>query len=459
MRVSTEKQEEHGASLQTQKERLHAYCTLKGLTDIKEYLDVGSGRTTDKRVNFKRMMDDVKNGYVTNVVILKLDRLTRSIIDLNKLIQELNEKDCQLHSTTENIDTTTASGRMMMNLIGTFAQWESETISERVSTNMQTNARKGLWQSVPPFGFNLVDQRLEVNWKEQSVLLEAFELVLSGSSFGNAERTISKKHNLEWYDGFLVKKLRAPSTVGDMYRNGELVKDLYPPLITKEYKNKLLSILGERGAPRQIKFKSDDLFRRKIICHKCSSVMGLRANRSLRTNEYLYSYTCHHCARNGRGSHSVGEKVLEDAFIKRLREGLVNIKFNQSDLQSDDKQKEINKLKNELKALERQKKRVQKAWIQEMMEMDELIEHQNEIDERVIEVEERLKTLNVTTSTITDDEILELQSTLQEHYELMSKDEKVLFIQQHIKEIHYKRTKLEGYKRKYNTVVTDIFFY
>src|SRR5699024_6581450 len=167
MRVSTEKQEEHGVSLQTQKERLHAYCTLKGLTDIKEYLDVGSGRTTDKRVNFKRMMDDVKNGYVTNVVILKLDRLTRSIIDLNKLIQELNKKDCQLHSTTENIDTTTASGRMMMNLIGTFAQWESETISERVKINMQSLAEKGLWQSSVPFGYKLVNQKLELNEEEQ----------------------------------------------------------------------------------------------------------------------------------------------------------------------------------------------------------------------------------------------------------------------------------------------------
>src|SRR5699024_5686741 len=129
-----------GVSLENQKERLNAYCTMKGFKDVKEYLDVGSARTTEKRINFNRMIEDVESGFISNVVILKLDRLTRSLIDLNSLVLKLNENNCQLHSCIENIDTTTASGRMMINLIGTFAQWESETISERVSTNMQTLA-------------------------------------------------------------------------------------------------------------------------------------------------------------------------------------------------------------------------------------------------------------------------------------------------------------------------------
>src|SRR5699024_7195135 len=116
MRVSTEKQEEHGVSLEKQKERLKSYCIMKGLKNTKEYVDVGSGRSTDKRESFKRMIKDIKEKRITNVVILKLDRLTRSIIDLNKMIKLLNENECELHSCTENLDSTTASGRMMMNL-------------------------------------------------------------------------------------------------------------------------------------------------------------------------------------------------------------------------------------------------------------------------------------------------------------------------------------------------------
>src|SRR5690625_7410843 len=104
--------------INNKKEQINDYSRIKKITKIKEYDDVGSRRTTDKRVSFNHMMEDVENGFISNVVILKLDRLTRSIIDLNNLVSQLNDNDCELHSCTENIDTTTASGRMMMNLIG-----------------------------------------------------------------------------------------------------------------------------------------------------------------------------------------------------------------------------------------------------------------------------------------------------------------------------------------------------
>src|SRR5690625_7108786 len=90
IRVYTERQEEKGVSLDTQRERLNAYCTLKGLKDVREYLVVGSARTTN-RVSFKRMIKDVEQGFIENIIVLKLDRLTRSIIDLNKLVKKLND--------------------------------------------------------------------------------------------------------------------------------------------------------------------------------------------------------------------------------------------------------------------------------------------------------------------------------------------------------------------------------
>src|SRR5690625_6049714 len=141
------------------------------------------------------MNKDIKEKRITNVVILKLDRLTRSIVDINKMIKLLNENDCELHSCTENLDSSTASGRMMMNLIVTFAQWESETISERVAINMQTKAEKGIWMSSIPFGFNhSKDKRLEVNNEEANILKEAFNLVLNGMSFTarSEERRVGK---------------------------------------------------------------------------------------------------------------------------------------------------------------------------------------------------------------------------------------------------------------------------
>src|SRR5699024_9648481 len=108
-----------------------------------------------ERHDFKRMVNDIRSGYIDNVVVLRLDRLTRSIIDLNNLVKLLDEFGCRLHSSTESLDTSTANGRLMVNLIGVFAQWESETISERVSLNMQSRSMQGIWQGSAPFGFYL----------------------------------------------------------------------------------------------------------------------------------------------------------------------------------------------------------------------------------------------------------------------------------------------------------------
>lgn len=456
MRVSTEKQEETGVSLDTQKDRLNAYCTMKGFTNIKEYLDVGSGRTTDKRVSFNHMMEDVENGFISNVVILKLDRLTRSIIDLNNLVSQLNDNDCELHSCTENIDTTTASGRMMMNLIGTFAQWESETISERVIINMQSVAEKGIWQSSVPYGFNLgKDRRLEVNEEEKNILNDAFELVIKGNSFSYAEEKIKSKYNLDWHRGFLLKKVRMESTVGNIYRSGTVIKDTHEPLISKSLRDKLLTIAEERGNPRTQIFDGD-LFRRKVLCPQCDKILSLRANKSEKDKSNLFSYCCHECYRNGKGMLSVSERIIEQAFINHLDTQL--IEYNTADMSSDNDDKEIKKLKARLRSIQKERERIQKAWIKGFMKDHELVEHQNELEERYQATQKRLDELGKT-ETISNEEILQLQHSLKSGYEYMTKEEKKLFIQTHIKEIRIERNLLKGYKKKYRINVTAIAFY
>lgn len=217
-RVSTAKQEEFGASLETQQEKLEAYCIIKDFENTKEYMDVGTGRNTE-RDDFQRMMRDIESGKIKNVVVFRLDRLTRSVSDLDKLVKKFKEYDCELHSATESLDTSTANGRMMVNIIATFAQWESETISERVSVNMNSRAEKGIWMGSVPYGFYLgEDKRLKLKEDEASILREAFNLVLNGESMISAEKIIKNQYNLKWSYNYLRRKVRQASTVGDMER-------------------------------------------------------------------------------------------------------------------------------------------------------------------------------------------------------------------------------------------------
>lgn len=454
MRVSTEKQSDKGESLNTQKEQLYAYCKLKGLSNIKEYVDIGSGRTTDKRVNYNRMMDDAQNKFITNIVVFKLDRLTRSIIDLNKLVIALNDVECGLHSTQDDINTTTANGRLMLNLIGMFAQWESETISERVKINMQSLAEKGIWQSAPPFGFDLVNQRLVINEKEKDILNEAFDMVIEGSSFNHAENKIKHKYNLDWHLGFLIKKVRSPSTIGNMFRNDVTIENIYPPLISREKYKKLKLIIDERGNPRQEIF-TGDLFRRKIACPLCDNIMSLRANKSTKTKQNLYSYSCMDCQRKRKVTVSISESLIEQAFLRYLNRG--KITYSEDDIKSEDKTKEISNLKRELQSLEQEKNRIQKAWIKGFIEENDLIEHQKETDEQIEKVELRLKELS--DAGISIEEISEIHTTLVDNYEHMTKNERVTFIQRFIRRIEIDRKLLKGYKKKYSINVKNILFY
>src|SRR5699024_10110113 len=132
-----------------------------------------------------------------------------------------------------------------------------------------------------------------------------------------AEQEIMEKYDVDWHRGFLSKKIRFPSTVGDTYRNGKTFKNTHEPLITREEQKKLLSVMGSSGYASPVKIDGD-LFRRKMICPYCSEIMSAGAYKNKKDDTRLYRYTCHHCTRRDGFNHSVTEKVLESAFKKRL---------------------------------------------------------------------------------------------------------------------------------------------
>lgn len=452
MRVSTDKQEEKGVSLETQKKQLQAYCVLKELKDIKEYLDVGSARTTN-RINFKRMMNDVEKGFIKNVVILKLDRLTRSIIDLNKLVSNLNDLGCGLHSAVENIDSTTATGRMIINLIGTFAQWESETISERVSTNMMTNAKKGIWQSTVPFGFYLNnDKRLGINEDEANILKEAFDMILDGKSYSYTERYISNKHNLVWRENYLRRKVRTQTLIGNIERNGEIIENTHDGIISKKEQYQLLQRLENNRNGRTSNIVHNDIFRRKIKCHKCNYNLAMSTVKSS-TNEYLYNYVCNNC-RDKKGK---TVSITERRILVALEQFMTSYEVGSFEgVDNPDKKIDTN-LKRRLKEIQNERDRIQRAWIKKLMSDNDLEKYQKELDSEQLNLEDELNKFEAPVTT--KKELKELVTTFNENFSQLTRDEKRSFVQRFIKNIKFKRELVEGYKKKYIVEVTDVVFY
>jgi len=160
IRVSTTEQATEGVSLEAQETRVRAFCEAKQWELIKVYSDKGeSGKSLD-RPGIRSLINDLKANGVDVVVIVKLDRLTRSVRDLGSLIEDLFA-GVSLASVEESLDSTTANGRMVMNLLGTVAQWEREIIGERTANALRFKRSKGEWAAGRiPYGFRLENGRL-----------------------------------------------------------------------------------------------------------------------------------------------------------------------------------------------------------------------------------------------------------------------------------------------------------
>jgi site-specific DNA recombinase len=184
VRVSTEKQADAGVSLEAQQAKVRAYASLYDLELVDVVVDAGVSAKTLDRPGLSRVLSMVKRGEVDAVVVMKLDRLTRRVADLGELVERYFQRAALL-SVSEQIDTRTAAGRLVLNVLASVAQWESEAIGERTSAALQHKQAKGEFiGGVVPYGYALAADGVclvEVE-AEQAVVREARELRASGLS-------------------------------------------------------------------------------------------------------------------------------------------------------------------------------------------------------------------------------------------------------------------------------------
>ena len=151
-RVSTEEQAQEGFSIRAQEQKLKDLARIKDWSIYKIYMDEGiSGKNLTERPAMQEMITDIENGAVKNVLVFKIDRLTRSTADLIYLIDLFGKYDCAFNSLTESIDTQTASGRMFLKIIGIFAEFERENIIERTKVGIERKVREGYPRTNIPF--------------------------------------------------------------------------------------------------------------------------------------------------------------------------------------------------------------------------------------------------------------------------------------------------------------------
>ena len=181
IRVSTEEQARDGFSLDEQEERLKELCNFKKYKIYKVYKDAGiSAKTGNKRPAFDEMMKDVELHKINVIVAFKLDRLTRSVYDVEKFINKVNEFDCDVDCLADESNTTTANGRMIIRIVTSVSQNEIERTSERTKIGMAGAIKQGHIPNSCPLGFKRENKKLVPDPLTKDVVVRMYNLYLEG---------------------------------------------------------------------------------------------------------------------------------------------------------------------------------------------------------------------------------------------------------------------------------------
>ena len=214
LRVSTEKQADKGVSLEAQRAKVEAYAQLYDLELVDVVVDAGVSAKTLDRPGLQRALEMLKTGQAEALLAVKLDRLTRSVVHLGQLVEDyFADGKWALLSVGEQIDTRSAAGRLVLNVLGSVSQWEREAIGERTSAAMQHLRANGAYTGGhAPYGYRLgPDGLIEPEPVEASVRERARSLRAMGRSLREIAQELAA-------EGFLSRVGRhfAPKQIARM---------------------------------------------------------------------------------------------------------------------------------------------------------------------------------------------------------------------------------------------------
>lgn len=193
VRKSTEKGLElEFNSLHNQEDSCRSYILSQAFNNweyFKTYTDGGISGGTMERPALKQMLEDIRKGLIQTVVVYKVDRLSRSIMDFHNMMKEFDKYGCNFVSITQAFDTSTSMGKLTLNMLLSFAQFEREVSSERVRDKIRASKAKGLWTGgVPKLGYDIKDKKLVINPIEAKQVQDIFEGYLQCGSLTELEK-------------------------------------------------------------------------------------------------------------------------------------------------------------------------------------------------------------------------------------------------------------------------------
>ena len=410
IRVSTEDQAREGFSLKEQEKRLRAMCEYKGYEVYKIYKDSGiSAKTGNYRPAFEELLQDIKDKKCNTIVVLKLDRLTRSVYDWENILKFLEENDAYLDCANDDINTTNANGKMISRILTSVSQQEIERTSERTKVGLAGAIKEGHIPARAPLGYKHIDKKLVPDPLTKDIVIRIYDLYFEGKSYYNIATIFNEEQVLgktNWKDTGILRIISNEVYKGD-YVHGKRTnhptyyKDVIEPIVSKEmWEN--CQVQKKKNQKNYMRTQTY-IFLQKLKCPKCGRILAGGASHKIKSDKWYFYYRCENCKNN----------IHEDKIEEKIKTLLADIleydnvvnEFFLPVLKSkvDNPKQELEK---ELKNLNNKKERIRKAYIDELFTEEEfkqeskLIENQIEMINSKLLENSQAEQLNFTTEDI-----------------------------------------------------------
>ena len=464
-RVSTQEQAENGNSLEFQIDKLKAYCQLHELKIVGEYIDAGVSGAKFSRPALDRLKNDIEK--IDIVLIYKLDRLSRSIKDTMLLIEDVfKPNNIDLISLSENFDTSQAMGMATIGMLSTFAQLERETIKERMMAGKLQAVKNGKYINHAPFGYKKVDGKLVKDEDTRECVEFIYKKLLEGYSTTRIAKMIelngyAKSRTALWHFNTINRFARKKVYCGHTPLMGIIIENTHEGYITDEEQKYIVELLDNRNCcPSKARDRSfTAVFRGLINCPTCHRKMAV--SRALKKGVkkdklYLIRYRCPYCRLDGKGRYYLPEELIEEALLKYFKEFSFNFKFEKNKVKppTKDFDKKIN-------AEENKKFKLQKAWLNNLINDEELKKLQLEIEAKIdLLKKEQQEQIDMLKNQNKEIKIKDFALKFNEVFANLTTEEKTEFLNIFVEDItlDIETIKISEKRNKYNVDIKSINF-
>lgn len=365
IRVSTEEQARHGLSLEDQKNSLTQFSKSHGMKIVGIYEDAGisARKPYKKRPALLKLLDDCRVGKIDLILFIKLDRWFRNVGNYYAVQEILDQYGVSWQATQEDYETTTASGRLKVNIMLSVAQDEADRTSERIKFVFEgKRARLEPLTGNIPFGYKIEGKAFKKDESKEALVNDFFKKYLASGSISKTSEFIREKYGISMRYHLIDKMLRSTTYYGKYYN----MDGMCPAYITKEDHEKIQAM--RRKVVRKAKNNRTYLFSGLVVCPECGNRMGARIN----TKQTYVFYNCngHYTKQNGcQNRVNLGERKIEEYLLATVDNKFHEYKANFSAL----KNAEINKrARAEISAAKSKLNKLKDLYLNDIITLEEL---------------------------------------------------------------------------------------